>query len=295
VKGTGDKPLEMSCIAPLYVGTPPVVQKAAPGELQTFFKFSGDVGEGSKFREYTYVAYKVPGKPQAWCIKGRLIMDVDGAPNAYHPDDKDVNTHYWNFDILEHKGALDWLKNGGVPGNWFGVVTDTGDKTGTPVKQGPNDPFPGFYIAASSLVDKSKKRNDPARYVDARKIPYLAWPGQVYAEKGTRFARVTQGATGRLGDLITAINTKNNKVGHCIVADMGGWDDPHFGEGSPALGKMLNAYGYADPDILYIVYPHSGADQGTIPSADEIQEKGGKLFADWGGLDEAMRVLKLMG
>jgi hypothetical protein len=222
-------------------------------------------------------------------------MDVDGAPNAYHPDDKDVNTHYWNFDILEHKGALDWLKNGGVPGNWFGVVTDTGDKTGTPVKQGPNDPFPGFYIAASSLVDKSKKRNDPARYVDARKIPYLAWPGQVYAEKGTRFARVTQGATGRLGDLITAINTKNNKVGHCIVADMGGWDDPHFGEGSPALGKMLNAYGYADPDILYIVYPHSGADQGTIPSADEIQEKGGKLFADWGGLDEAMRVLKLMG
>jgi GH25 family lysozyme M1 (1,4-beta-N-acetylmuramidase) len=143
-------------------------------------------------------------------------------------------------------------------------------------------------------VDRSKKRNDPSRYVDARKIPYLAWPPQIEAEKGSRFTRVSQGPTGRIGDFITAVNPKNNKVAHCIYADRGGGDDPHFGEGSPALGKLLDAWGPAEPDILYIVYPHSGAGQGTIPMAEEIREKGEKLFKEWGGMDEVNRVLPLM-
>ena len=32
-------------------------------------------------------------------------------------------------------GPLDFLANAGGPGNWFGVVTDTGEEDGTPVKQ----------------------------------------------------------------------------------------------------------------------------------------------------------------
>jgi hypothetical protein len=33
---------------------------------------------------------------------------------------------------------LDFLANAGGPGNWFGVVTDTGEKNGRPVLQDPN-------------------------------------------------------------------------------------------------------------------------------------------------------------
>ena len=288
----GGKTLELPGPAPLFVRKK--LAAVAGGDLQKFFTFSGNVGEGSRKRDYTYVAWKVPGKPDAWLIKGRLLMDTDGAPNCYHPSDLNVRTDYQNYDLMEHKGALDWKANGGHPGNWFGVVTDNGQVTGNPLVQGANDPFPGFYVSSSSLVDKSKKPGDPNRYVDARKIPYLAWPQQVWREAGPRFTRVSQGPTGRIGDLMTAYNPKNGKVGHLILADMGGYDDPHFGEGSPALGKLLDAYGHQEPDILYIVYPHSGADQGTIPSADDIQQKGQKLFDAWGGVAEVQRVLPII-
>ncbi len=291
--GSG-KSLELPGQAPLYIrsGQP-------AGALETFFQFKGKVGEGSRERDYTYVGYKVPGKAQAWCIKGRLEIDVDGAPNCYDPKDANVNTSYLTVNLETWKGSLDHLANGGKDKNWFGVVTDTGEKTGTPIVQGPNDPFPGFYVASTSLVDKSKRAHDPARYVDARKIPYLAFPQQVWNEgkRGSRFTRVSPGHTSSLGDLLTAINPKADEAhryAHAIFADLGGLDDAHFGEGSPALGQKLHAAGVAEPDLLYIIYPGSGAGQGTIPSASEIHEKGEKLFAAWGGLDEAMRVLKLM-
>src|SRR5207244_5665091 len=139
------------------------------------------------------------------------------------------------------------------------------------------------------------KRNDPNRYVDARKIPYLAWPPHIYGETGKRFKKIGQGPTGTLGDFITAYNPKNGKFAHCIFADVGGWDDQHFGEGSPALAKLIDAWGgITEPDILYIVYPHSGAGQGKIPSAGDIREKGEKLFNDWGGVEQAKKVLSLL-
>src|ERR1700739_2474595 len=47
--------------------------------------------------------------------------------------------------------TLDILANAGHPGNWFGVVTDTGTKTGTPIIQGPTDPCPGAFVSATSL------------------------------------------------------------------------------------------------------------------------------------------------
>ena len=268
-------------------------------ELETFFNFHGNVGESNALRDHTYVAYKVQGKPDAWLIKGRLMIDVDGAPNCYHPNDHKVNTKYLDIDLETWDGALDWKANGGHPGNWFGVVTDTGQSSGNPIVQGPNDPCPGFYVSSTSLADHSKGQHDPLRYVDARKIPYLAYPYQVWTEgkNGKRFERVSAGATGGLGDLLTVVNPKADEAhryAHAIIADMGGRDDPHFGEGSPALGQKIHAAGVVNADLLYIVYPHSGAGQGTIPSADEIHQKGEQLFAKWGGLDEVNRVLPLM-
>ena len=297
----GGKNLELSTVAPLYVRN--AIQPVAAGDLQVFFKFKGNVGESNAKRDHTYVAYKVPGKPNAWCMKGRLMIDVDGAPNCYHPQNYKVRTDYLSIDLEKHDGALDWLANGGhaatadKPANWFGVVTDNGESNGNPIIQGPNDPCPGFCVSSTSLVDKSKKRSDPARYVDARRIPYMAWPYQVWTQKGARFTQVTPGATGSLGDFFTVVNPKADdahRYAHGVFADMGGADDPHFGEGSPILGQKIHAQGVVNPDLLYIIYPKSGAGQGTIPTADDVQQKGEKLFGDWGGVQEAMRVLGLM-
>lgn len=297
VEGTADggQKLAFQTVAPLYVRTS--LAAPASGDLETFFKFQGTIGESNAAKDHTYIAYRVPGKPQAWFMMGRLMIDVDGAPNCYDPKDANVNTNYLKVDLANWKGSLDWTKNGGHPGNWFGVVTDNQQNTGTPIIQGPNDPFPGFYVASTSLVDKTKKASDPKRYVDARFIPYLAFPGQVWRQSGPRYTAVTPGHSGNLGDFLTVINPKADdahRYAHAVFADMGGGDDPHFGEGSPALGQKINASGVVNADLLYILYPGSGAGQGVIPTADQVHDKGEALFQAWGGLDEAMRVMKLM-
>ena len=76
-------------------------------------------------------------------FKTRMRIDADGAPNAYHPEDK----------------GLDFLKHAGKPGDWQGLVTNS---RGQLVIQGPYDPCPGYYISQTSLFDKTKKKTDPA-------------------------------------------------------------------------------------------------------------------------------------
>src|SRR5438093_9537435 len=59
-----------------------------------------------------------------------------------------------------HGTTLDVIGNAGGPGNWYGVVTDTGDENGTPIVQKATDPCPGPYISATSLhlLDESGQR-----------------------------------------------------------------------------------------------------------------------------------------
>ena len=71
---------------------------------------------------------------------------------------------------------LDFLANAGGPGNWFGVVTDTGEEDGKPVKQGPNDPAPGAFVSATSYRWPKLARIDPNAYVDAASVPYIVLP-----------------------------------------------------------------------------------------------------------------------
>ena len=66
---------------------------------------------------------------------------------------------------------LDHLANAGEPGNWFGVVTDTGKKDGKPVKQKATDPAPGAYVSATSYRWPERARIDPLAYVDAASGP----------------------------------------------------------------------------------------------------------------------------
>ena len=72
---------------------------------------------------------------------------------------------------------LDFLANAGGPGNWFGVVTDTGAKDGNPVKQSASGPAPGAFVSATSYRWSALARIDPLAYIDAASVPYIVLPG----------------------------------------------------------------------------------------------------------------------
>ena len=77
---------------------------------------------------------------------------------------------------------LDFLANAGGPGNWFGVVTDTGKKDGKPVKQTASGPAPGAFVSATSYRFPERARIDPLAYVDAASVPYIVLPGHWRAQ-----------------------------------------------------------------------------------------------------------------
>ena len=166
-----------------------------------------------------------------------MAIDADGAPNAYHPTPGT---------------GLDHLANAGTPGNWWGVVTDDGTANGTPVVQGPDDPFPGYYVSPTSLVDKTKGVRDPRRYVDSTSIPYLALPPEMLASK------LSGGA--KLGDFAAVIDSAGD-VAYAIVADVG--PRGKLGEGSIALADALGIpsnprRGGRASGLTYVVFPGSG-------------------------------------
>lgn len=190
---------------------------------------------------------------QVFFFVSGMTIDADGAPNAYHPDDL----------------GIDELTNAGRPGHWDGVVTD---RHGIPMVQREADPYPGYYISCTSLADKTKELHDPARYVDATKIPYVALPAEIAENRGVR-----------LGDFAYVSNLRNGKSSFAIYADIG-----TVGEGSVALAEKLgispNArHGGESDGILYMFFPGSGNRQPR--TLDEIQSEGKKLLFRRGAIE----------
>jgi len=188
----------------------------------------------------------------AFFYESGMTIDADGAPNAYHPDNV----------------GLDDLANAGAPGNWEGLAKD-GD--GEPFIQGPNDPFPGYYVSATALADRSKPVNDPTRYVDASKIPFIVLPGGM-----------ARGLGARPGDFAVVFNQRNGKSSYAIFGDVGPSD--RIGEGSMALAENLGIRsdarnGGARWGILYLVFAGSG--NGRPRTIDEINSEGQKLLRAW--------------
>jgi hypothetical protein len=182
-----------------------------------------------------------------------MTIDADGAPNAYHPDDT----------------GIDELANAGRPGHWNGIVTDRHDN---PLIQREADPFPGYYISCTSLTDRTKEFADPNRYVDARKVPYVALP-----------EKIAENAGAQLGDFAFVVNLRNGKSSFAIYADIG-----TLGEGSVALAEKLeispNArHGGESDGILYVFFPGSGNRQPR--TIDEIQSEGERLLSDSGAIE----------
>jgi len=191
----------------------------------------------------------------AFFYQSGMMIDADGAPNAYHREDE----------------GLCYLANAGRPGNWWGIVTDD---DGEPVIQGDDDPFPGYFVSTTSLQDQTLDVTDPHRYVNASEVPYFVLPGGM-------------GAGARIGDFGLAYNTKNQRLEYAIFADVGPRDK--LGEGSIALAHALgipfsSKRGGVRDGVIYLVFPDSGARRPR--SVEEIRDEGERLFEEWGGMDK---------
>ena len=154
--------------------------------------------------------------------------------------------------------TLDVIANAGHPGNWFGVVTDTGQASGMPIVQGASDPCPGAHVSATSLHLRDKNGNalpnaSPLKYVDSATVPYIVVPPMII--KGV--AGVVMGCRA------VVTNTKNGRKTEAVVADAGPKD--HLGEMSVACAIAIGVPtgrshaaigGGADsPSINYQLFP----------------------------------------
>jgi len=191
------------------------------------------------------------GTGVAFFFEAGMTIDADGAPNAYNAE----NT------------GLDDLANAGDSTHWDGLLANG---EGIPLIQGPDDPFPGYYVSCTALTDRTKSQSDPARYVDASKIPYIVLPGNLARDAGAR-----------LGDFAVVTNTRNGKSSYAIFADIG-----TLGEGSIALADNLGIWSNAREGgtrggIIFEVFPGSG--NGQPRTVEEINTETAKLVQDAGG------------
>jgi hypothetical protein len=224
----------------------PLAQPACLGALLLNFEMKHD---GDPERDVPIGRF--PGTT-AFFYESGMTIDADGAPNAYHPENV----------------GLDDLANAGTPGRWEGLAKDP---DGEPYVQGPNDPFPGYYVSATALMDRTKAVSDPGRYVDASKIPFVVLPGGMARQLGAR-----------PGDFAAVFNPRNGKSSFAIFGDVGPFD--RIGEGSVALAENLGVRsdarnGGARRGILYLVFPGSG--NGRPRPVEEIEGEGRRLLLEW--------------
>jgi glycosyl hydrolase group 75 (putative chitosanase) len=234
------------CISAIDPDSGEQTQPACAGELLVNFEMRHD---GEPERDIPIGRLR---GTSAFFYESGMTIDADGAPNAYHPDNL----------------GLDDLANAGSPGNWPGLAKDA---DGEPFVQGPDDPFPGYYVSETALADRSKPVNDPTRYVDASKIPFVVLPGGTSRQLGAR-----------PGDFAVVFNPRNGKSSYAIFGDVGPFN--RIGEGSMALADNIGIRsdarnGGARRGILYLVFPGSG--NGRPRTVEEINAESQRLLLDW--------------
>jgi hypothetical protein len=191
-----------------------------------------------------------------------MAIDVDGAPNAYHPPTL-------RHPISGRPPGLDDLRNAKSGKGWAGVVVG---RDGKPIVQGPSDPCPGFFVSQTALGDHSRLITDPRRYVDAVAVPYISLPPQFEHFAG-------------LGDL--AVVLRGSTSCGAIWADIG--PSHRIGEASPAVAASLGLYrgnpndGHEAADVVYALFP--GTKSNPPWPRDDVAAAALLKFSGWGGLD----------
>lgn len=266
---------------------PETAQAAAVYQAAHGLAVDGKVGPGTLAAMQLGCIFTLPGKAPFFFL-APLEIDADGAPDAYNPQ----NT------------GIDYLRNAGEPGNWWGIATDS---SGTPYIQGADDPCPGYYVSTTALVTSSHCPGvqHPSYYVDSEQIDFIVLPSNL-SEIG-----LTGGV--RKGDIALVLRTDNpmQRV-YAIYADVGPACtlDPtsptHLGEGSIKLSQdlgnnpfvrdqhnVLRASCGIASGVFTVVFPGSGC--GTALSPDEISERGEAAFASWGGETALAEALSRVG
>jgi len=206
----------------------------------------------------TIASHAQSGKqhPSFEILTHRMDVDVDGAPNAYGPPGKHtldilLNAHYLNRASNEIVGYLI-------------------DDHNHPIPQGPNDPFPGYYISQTDYTDmKNQNERDPRRYVDARNINYVV-RGDEARRRGVR-----------VGDFVSVYSRRTRKSVFAIVGDTG---NPTGDEGSLHLLQDLG-YPFHDgkndsverPEIVIRFYPNSNPEHQFFFAQSELDEAATRL------------------
>ncbi len=151
-------------------------------------------------------------------LETAMKIDVDGAPNAYGSPGKPT----LDYELNAHAGAR---KEGKIVGYM------TKEDGVTPVLQGPNDPFPGYYISETRFSDQRNPNTfDPKRYVDASRINYVVLGSFAISQHVG------------MGDFVAVYSKKTGRSVYGIVGDSG---NSSGAEGSLALFQSL---GYAFKD-----------------------------------------------
>jgi hypothetical protein len=174
----------------------------------------------------------------------KMSCDVDGSPNAYHPDDDGLALD----DIASAGGRRkDNLPNGPLlvqPADNVVVYVN-----GAPYLQ-PDGEFKGYYLSETSLENPALAPTDPNRYLDARKIQYVVLPGVF-------------GPEAKLGDLIAVYDPVSQKLAFAVYGDIG--PGTESGEASLATLQRLgmpavdgkSSPGETRNDLFYLVFPNS--------------------------------------
>jgi len=177
------------------------------------------------------------------------LVDADGAPNAYHPDDQP--------DACPDQGTgIDCLAAAGYPnGSWWQTVLVADPAHGDQPAVQKDGPYKGYYVSMTSLRNTTHAGPaNPESYVDASRVPYLVLPAPIYRTDGM----------GEMGDIGWAMNLENGRATPFVIADEGPIEG--FGEASVAFWKALggqapnprNGQGLPDGRIAYVVFPGSG-------------------------------------
>ena len=185
----------------------------------------------------------------------KMDVDVDGAPNAYGPKGKKT------LDILAHARAPHSRQIVGYMTEYDG---------GPPTVQGPQDPFPGYYVSQTDFADlNNPRKEDPRRYVDATRINYVV-SGDVAQKAGME-----------MGDFATVYSCRTGKLVYAIAADSG---NASGAEGSLALVRALGyplTNGIDDSvdarEIVITYYPGSNPHKQFFKTQAELDAAARKL------------------